>query len=263
LHVVTTAQRARLVVAMGLLNLILATVALTAGLVGPTQRDDGIAAIGSPGPSVGAVVPSSSAAPTPSASTGGGTEPSPPSVGPSVEPSIAPTPGPSTEPAASTPPSEGPIVALAPTPTPGSTNAGRPPVVATPRPTASPTAKPTAHPTAKPTTNPTAKPTPRPTSTPAPISGKAKKPRPPCPGDGTGPPGHNKVQPAPGRPCAAKDNGKGKGGGGNGMVVVLPLAIGGLAATIRTRLALGSRRVVRMTRSKAGRRGAGRPPREG
>lgn len=246
---------------MGLLNLILATVALTAGLVGPTQRDDGIAVIDSPGPSSGAVASSPSIEPAPSASASGGTEPSPPSVGPSIEPSIAPTPGPSTEPAASTAPSEGPIVAVAPTPTPGSTNAGRPPVVATPRPTANPTAKPTAKPTAPPSAKPTAKPTPRPTSTPAPVSHKAKKPRPPCPGDGSRPPGHNKVEPAPGRPCAPKD--KGKGSGGNGMVVVLPLAIGGLAATIRTRLAFGSRRVVRATRSKAARRAAGRTPREG
>jgi hypothetical protein len=45
------------------------------------------------------------------------------------------------------------------------------------------------------------------------------------------------------------------------MVVVLPLALGGLAATIRTRIVVGSRRLVRDTRA-AGRRGAARRRRE-
>jgi len=45
-----------------------------------------------------------------------------------------------------------------------------------------------------------------------------------------------------------------KGSGGNGMVVVLPLALGGLAATIRARLMLGSRRIARITRARTGRR---------
>src|SRR5215216_5684081 len=56
LHVVTSAQRARLVVAMGLLNLILATVALTAGVVVPTP-DRGIA-VSSPVPSTPAAAAS-------------------------------------------------------------------------------------------------------------------------------------------------------------------------------------------------------------
>jgi hypothetical protein len=45
------------------------------------------------------------------------------------------------------------------------------------------------------------------------------------------------------------------------MVVVLPLALGGLAATIRTRFALGSRRIVRATRATSRRRGTARGPR--
>jgi hypothetical protein len=46
------------------------------------------------------------------------------------------------------------------------------------------------------------------------------------------------------------------------MVVVLPLAIGGLAATIRTRFALGSRRILRATRAKTSRRRGARGRRE-
>ena len=42
---VSVAQRARLVVAMGLLNLVLATVALTAGVMAPTPPPGDIAAV--------------------------------------------------------------------------------------------------------------------------------------------------------------------------------------------------------------------------
>ncbi|HYX10543.1 MAG TPA: hypothetical protein VE817_01090 [Candidatus Acidoferrum sp.] len=247
----TAAQRARLVVALGLLNLILATVALTAGFVAPARPDHDIAVTGAtpaPSPSL-AIEGSPGANPTPAESAGSGSEPPPASVGPSIEPSIAPSPASSGEPPASTAPTEGPIVAVAPTPTPGTTNPSPSPAVSTPRPTHQPTPQPTAHPTPRPTAKPTPRPTARPTATPEPVTGKVSKPRPPCPGDGSGPPGHNKVEPPPGRPCSAK----GKGSGGTGMVVVLPLALGGLAATIRARLMLGSRRMVRATRAKAGR----------
>jgi hypothetical protein len=225
---------------MGLLNLILATVALTAGFITPARPDHDIAVIGAtPAPSPSLVIPASPAAsPTPAGSPGSASEPPPSSVAPSTEPSIAPSPAPSGEPATSAGPTGGPIVAVAPTPTPGSTNPSPSPAVPTPRPTHQPTPRPTAQPTA------------HPTATPAPVTGKVARPRPPCPGDASGPPGHNKVEPPPGRPCSPK----GKGAGGNGMVVVLPLALGGLAATIRARLMLGSRRILRITRAKTGRR---------
>ena len=63
----SNAQRARLVIAMGVLNLILATVALTAGVVGPTQpRGDVAGVTGTPAPSV-AVPASVVPEPTPTA----------------------------------------------------------------------------------------------------------------------------------------------------------------------------------------------------
>ncbi|HEX2755486.1 MAG TPA: hypothetical protein VHM48_08485 [Candidatus Limnocylindrales bacterium] len=165
-------------------------------------------------------------------------------------------------------PTEGPIVAEIPTPTPGATAPDQSPIVATPRPTVHPTPRPTVnptptptvHPTPRPTVNPTptptVQPTPRPTvhptPTPEPVVGKVHKPRPPCPGDTSGPPGHNKVSPPPARPCTPVAHGK--AAGSNGMVVVLPLALGGLAAAIRTRFVLASRRLVRASRSRTGRR---------
>src|SRR5207247_16654 len=72
-HTVTTAQRARLVVAMGLLNLILATVALTAGLVvpsGPSGPSGGIAAA-TPGPSATTATSPAEASPTSAPSAAG------------------------------------------------------------------------------------------------------------------------------------------------------------------------------------------------
>ena len=239
---VTKAQRARLVVAMGLLNLILATVALTAGLVAPARPSGDIAGnLGTPGPSLTIASPTASE-PTPTSSTGTNPEPTPSGVEPSVEPSAAPPLEPSVEPSTSPAiPTEPPVVAVIPTPTPGTTPPSQPPLVSTPRPTA----------------RPTAQPTPNPTPSPEPVSGKVNKPRPPCPGEASGPPGHHKVAPPPGRPCAPATS-SGNGHGGTGMVVVLPLALGGLVATIRTRFVLSSRQIGRATRSRRRRRqGAG------
>jgi hypothetical protein len=242
LHVVTKAQRARLVVAMGLLNLILATVALTAGVVAPARPNGEVPANGgAPSPSRPVASPGASE-PTPTSSAGANPEPTPSGVGPSLEPSVEPSGEPSVEPsvkpsASTAIPTEPPIVAVLPTPTGGSTGPSQPPLVSTPR--------------------PTVRPTPRPTPSPEPVAGKVHKPRPPCPGDASGPPGHNKVAPPPSRPCTPGTP-NGNGSGGNGMVVVLPLALGGLAATIRTWFLLSSRRLVRATRSKRGHRRAGR-----
>jgi hypothetical protein len=239
---VTKAQRARLVVAMGLLNLILATVALTAGLVAPARPSGDIAGnLGTPGPSRPGASPSAGE-PTATSSTGANPEPTPSGIVPSVEPSVVPPLEPSVEPpgepsASTAIPTEPPVVAVIPTPTAGTTGRSQPPLVSTPRPTV----------------RPTAAPTPKPTPSPSPVAGKVSKPRPPCPGDASGPPGHHKVVPPPGRPCAPATS-NGNGHGGNGLVVVLPLALGGLAATIRTRFKLSSRRLVRATGSTRRRR---------
>jgi hypothetical protein len=239
---VTKAQRARLVVAMGLLNLILATVALTAGLVAPARPSGDIAGnLGTPGPSRPVASPSAGE-PTAPSSTGANPEPTPSGVAPSVEPSVVPPLEPSVEPpaepsASTAIPTEPPVVAVIPTPTAGTTRPSQPPLVPTPRPSVRPTAPPTSNPT----------------PSPEPVAGKVIKPRPPCPGDASGPPGHHKVVPPPGRPCAPPTS-NGNGHGGNGLVVVLPLALGGLAATIRTRFMLSSRRLVRATGSMRRRR---------
>jgi hypothetical protein len=243
---VTKAQRARLVVAMGLLNLILATVALTAGLVAPARPSGEIAGnLGTPGPSHPVASPTASQ-PTATSSIGAVSEPTPSAVAPSVEPSLEPPVEPSVEPSPSAViPTEPPVVAVIPTPTAGTTRPSQSPLVSTPRPTVRPTAHPTTHPT------------PNPTPTAEPVAGKVIKPRPPCPGDASRPPGHHKVAPPPARPCTPATS-NGNGHGGNGLVVVLPLALGGLAATIRTRFMLSSRRLVRATGSlRRRRRGAG------
>ena len=235
-HTVTTAQRARLVVAMGLLNLILATVALTAGAVLPTAPDGGIAAASSiPGsPSTPpASTPLSSAEPTPTATPTG---PSGPEI----------TPVPST-PASAPPPSStpsGPIVAEGPTPTPP----GPTPTATAPTPTVAPvrhTPAPTPAATPRPTPRATPRPTPRPTPapTPAPVVGKQKGARPPCPGDVSGPPGHHKVSPPVTRPC-------GKNGDNNGHgIVIVPFALGGVLLTLTGRIRGRRERTIRRRRS--------------
>jgi hypothetical protein len=218
---------------MGLLNLILATVALTAGLVAPARPSGDIAGnLGTPGSSQGVASPSAGV-PTATSSTGANPEATPSGVVPSVEPSVVPSLQPSVEPppepsASTAIPTEPPVVAVIPTPAAGTPRPSQSPLVSTPRPTVHPTA--------------------HPTLSPEPVAGKVDKPRPPCPGDASGPPGHHKVEPPPGRPCTPATS-NGNGHGGNGLVVVLPLALGGLAATIRTHFMLNSRQFVRATGS--------------
>jgi hypothetical protein len=67
------------------------------------------------------------------------------------------------------------------------------------------------------------------------------KPRPPCPGDASGPPGHHKVLPAPTRPCSG-GVGKANGHATNGIVFVLPLGLAGLVAGTTRRLTNRRRR---------------------
>ena len=220
----TSAQRARLVVAMGVLNLILATVALTAGAVVPSRPPTDVARA--------SATPASAAPATPrSAEPGASATPAttPGASQPGVEPSTEPSAEPSAEPTASPTATEGPIVAVGPTPTPEpATNEGGGGPSRTPTPAKTP--RPTHEPTPAPTAKPTAKPTPQPT--PEPVD-HATKPRPPCPGDSAGPPGHNKQLPPPNRPCGSRDDhGKGK----NGIVFVLPLALGPFVVGIRRRI---------------------------
>jgi hypothetical protein len=68
------------------------------------------------------------------------------------------------------------------------------------------------------------------------------------------------VTPPPARPCGAGSD-HGKGAGGSGVVVVLPLAIGGLVAALRSRFVRGSGRAARGLRSAARRRTLGAPDR--
>lgn len=226
----TSSQRARLVVAMGLLNLVLATIALTAGLVVP-QPDLGIAGGTSPVPSI--VAPSaSSEPPAGSPPAGSPTTPTPvPGSSESAPPASA-SPSASIEPPASVAPSaapSGPIVAIGPTPTPTASPVLNRPPPPTPAPTTEPT------PPTPATPRPTVRPTPAPT--PVPAVGKVKKPRPPCPSADNRPPGHNKSGVIT-RPCGGKSD---QGKGGSGVVIVLPIALLGVAATGRRRLASGAR----------------------
>jgi len=84
------------------------------------------------------------------------------------------------------------------------------------------------------------------------VAHKAKPPRPPCPGDVSGPPGHNKTTPPAPRPCndAGDDHGKGAAG-----VILAPLALAGAALSLservrrRVRIAAVARRRGRVTRA--------------
>jgi hypothetical protein len=189
---VTTAQRARLVLALGVMNLVLAVAAVAVGGLG--NPAPGFA----PGASGVAIAPT---APAPSAAGSGGVGPgaSPGSLAPASPPQSLPTASPPTGvPSPSATPTNPPPGSSA-TPEPGTV--GPPAVGQTPAPTAAPTAAtggPAPKPTARPTPRPTSRPTPPPTAAPA-IS----RPRPPCPGAGDAPPGHAKVF-NPSRPCGQR-----------------------------------------------------------
>ncbi len=177
----TTAQRARLVLALGVMNLVLAVAALAVGGLG--GQVPGIAA----GASGVAIAPS---APAPSAAGSGpaspGTSPGTP-VPASPPASVAPASPPTQVETPSATPTNAPPAPSA-TPEPGTV--GPPAVGQTPAPTVAPTAA-----TGRPAPKPSAKPTPAPTA-----ASVINRPRPPCPGAGAVPPGHDKVV-NPSRPC--------------------------------------------------------------
>jgi hypothetical protein len=233
---VTTAQRARLILSLGVLNLVLATIALGVGGVGLQQRSEGparppVAVVTNPTPTTPGVAPGRSSAPSPG-TAGPTAAPSPGTLSPAPTTSPVPTiatgsASPGTVPAAT----GGPSVTGAPAATPTAAPS------ATPRPTAARTAQPTAQPTAAPTARATAKPTPKPTAVVAkPGNGTKAKAHPPCPSKYGPPPGHAKTQ-DPHKPCG---NGGGKGGNDKdtaqgGIVLILPLMASATAWAVRPR----------------------------
>ena len=204
----TIAQRARLVVALGILNLVLAGLALAVGAFGgpvstpPPGGDTAARPSSTPAvsePSSSAVTPSSAASPTPV----------PPSPSASATAALIPTPAPVSPSPTIEPTPNGGVAGATPTPsgivTPPLVSGGgtsgplsRPTPGPTPRPTPVPTRTPA--PTVRPTPNPT--PTPPP-PTPSPKPKHARHARPACPGSVSGPPGHNKGA-TDGRPCSGR-----------------------------------------------------------
>ena len=217
----TSAQRARLVVALGVLNLVLATLAFAVGITVPELPPDGVAVIPSPTAPAPVSLPPVEPPPSPQQTP----EPTTPQQTPEPTPTQTATSTALAEPSAIPVPTGVVIVAARP---PGPSQAAEPTAPpANPDPTTRP--GPT-NPPPKPT--PTAKPPPRPTPAPA------AKPQahPPCPGTVDGPPGHHKGEPWA-KPC-------GNGGGGDkgkdakgGLVIVLPLALSMALAGSRRRVA--------------------------
>lgn len=153
----TGAQRLRLVLALGLVNLVLATVALGIGFQGNPAPPIAVVpnpttATSQPGQPT-RTSPPPTAAPTPTAPGSGGPQatPEPSGVAPSATPATTPEPTPSVAPSLSSAPS------LAPTPAPATP---RPPVIGV-------VVRPTKEPT--PTRTPAPTKAPRPTATPAPV----------------------------------------------------------------------------------------------
>lgn len=259
--VVTSAQRTRLVVALGILNLVLATMALAIGTFGlPTTptigpRPTGETAAESPSPTAVAGLPSPTPGQTLEPGLTPGPQPTPPAPTPPASEPPTGTPGPSASPpSSSAPPSVEPTAtpggpaggpAGGPEPTPGGT-----PTPAQPTPTPEPTATP---PTATPPP-PTPEPTPsRPPAGPPgdngnhgpkpdkpnPPNEKPNKPKPPKPK----PP---KPKPKPDHPVKEKadkhddgDNEGGKDQDKDSGSVPAPLALGlaGWLTAVRRRLA--------------------------
>ncbi len=224
----TTAQRARLVLSLGVLNLVLATIAIGIGGVGLQQRAEGsgqplVAVVTTP-------TPGSTSVATPSQGPGSTGQPGSgqPGTGqPIPSPAGAVSPSPNVVPAAS----QGPTVGQGP---------AAPPTDAPTGPTAAPTADPTPAPIPARTPTPTARPTPRPTPkatpkpTPKPIVSTPNPPavakvRPPCPTEGGPPPGHSKTA-DPHKPCKDKSNGNGSN---SAFFLVLPLLATGTAYVVR------------------------------
>jgi hypothetical protein len=225
--VVTIAQRARLVIALGVLNLVLASFALAVGIAGPLPPDQDVAGIDRT-PIV------SGLAETPSATTSGAvlTEPLGPgssagSGSSTASPIVEPSPSAS---AGSEPSPSDVIVAVGPTPIPSTTPSAAPGGPGD-QPSANPTPPVEPQPTKVPATpGPTAA-TPRPT--PAPTAAPIAKPirvMPPCPDGVNKPPGHHKAA-VTDRPCkpAAKHGKHSKGNvTSGGFIFIVPPLAGGL-----------------------------------
>lgn len=268
---VTAAQRARLVVALGIVNLVLAGVALGIGTLGeppsiPSSEPGPVAGIPSPEPSqmasatptatapgappepTATPVPTESATPQPSNPvTAVVPTPTPPAAVTPAAPGSGPgasTPAPSARPAATPAPTAAPTSAspdsparppATPAPTPAATPASTP--AATPAPT--PAATPAPTPVASPSSSPTPAPTPNPEPSPAAADDKG---HPPCPSAGAPPPGHNKGAEPQDRPCTGgKSDHDGDASGG---LVLLPLvSVGSASAWLRRSSAARGRRL--------------------
>jgi hypothetical protein len=249
---VTNAQRARIILSLGVLNLVLATIALAVGGVSLQQRST------TSQPPV-AVVTSPTPGPTPDAGPGSSAEPTTEPPGPS----LAPTPVPSSAPVSPSPSPTAAVASASPTApaatasptatTPAvSSPTTQPEPTATSAPTSQPTTAPTSQPTPRPTSTPTAapptprptpavtpRPTPKPTprTTPEPTDGPLvrepdRKKHPPCPTRDGPPPGKDKTT-DPDQPCGkAKDKAKGDKGSKGGVILVLPLIAAASARTL-------------------------------
>lgn len=226
----TAGQRARLVVALGLLNVILVGAVLTISGVlepRPLTRGDGVAgATVTPAPTApwSPAPPTEVAFATPFPTAG---SPTPPLTGPTPTPGgpeptpILPTPtGPTL-----TVPAISPLVPTAAATTPGATLARPPAPTERPATAPPPTAAPP-RPTAKPATEKPARPARTPKPKPAQVG-----PSVPCPG--SGPPGHQHGNPEP-RPC-----GQGGGRGAAGFLFLAPLLGAGVLVTGVRRMGAG------------------------
>jgi hypothetical protein len=273
---VTAAQRARLVVALGIVNLVLAGVAFGVGVtsdptVTPVIEPGPVAIIPTPSPNATGS-PEATPAPTPQASVPGlepaATPSATPTPSPTVEPSnpvtaVVPTPG-QAEPGAGpqapagpggpdprpTPPVPAAPTRPRPTPTPAATPAPTPSATAAPTPAPTPAATPAATPQTPPAATPAATPPTPAAPTPLASPETVGDGHPPCPSDGAPPPGHNKGGDPQERPCKGgkSDHGdtdkgdkgkddKGKGGAGDAAGGMLLMPLGFVgSATIWVRV---------------------------
>jgi hypothetical protein len=244
---VTSAQRARLVLALGVLNLVLASFALAVGITGSRPTDLGVAGVdrtpspASPTSSPVTTTPGESVSPS---ATSEPTSPGSSAVPGSQEP--PPSPEPSSQPSASPAPSEI-VVAVVPTPTPVAIPTATPGGGITSPPTLRPTTAPsTPRPTAVPAApKPTPRPTPKPTPAPTPKPNVKPHSRPPCPATVNGPPGHNRTGSGD-RPCKGGHHGNGgKNKATGGFVLILPPLAGSLVGIGRRRAIAPLRRHLR------------------
>ena len=223
-----------------MLNLVLVTVALAVGGLGPNATGPAsVARTQSARPSTGPITGAASLVPSESTPPAASTTPSasgaPGSLAPaSVEPLASSTPGASGQPGSS------PEASLEPSGEPFTPPASSQPAAGSgPQPGGS--TQPTRTP--GPSRAPQPSHTPQPTRTPAPSTipaapsptpaARPLKARPPCPGSVDGPPGHNKTSGDGSRPCGHGPKSHGDKHGNSGWLIVLFPLSGSSAASWR------------------------------